>query len=206
MSSLLNVPFNTIISSDDSQIAFDSVTNEQHNASATVTEHPVEDGADIADHIQQDLDALQLQGIVSDHPILINVEAGPDPSVPGTDPRQRAKAAYNEFLRLKNAGALLTVTTELRTYEDLAITGIAVVKDKDKRHILDIGLTLTPIRKATVQLVDAPRPRNPVHKDRRKGGRKPKKSPKTAVEEKADLSLTNAANALEKLRGAGGIF
>lgn len=206
MSSLIDIPFRVHIFADDSQIAFDCMVSEQHDSTLTITEHPVEEGAEITDHIQNDPDGLQLSGIISDNPILLNVEEGKQPSVPGGDPDQRAKEAYNEFVRLKEAGKLLIVTTELRTYADMLITGISVPRDASTRHILDIGLTLKPIRKATVDTVDAPEPVEPVHKPRREQGRKPKRKPKTAVEEKADSSLTAAANALDKIRGSGGIF
>jgi hypothetical protein len=195
MSSLIDIPFQVHIFASDSQIAFDATTNEQHNSSAAVTEHPIEDGADVADHIRNNPDGLTLQGIISDNPILINVEEGKQPSVPGGDPDRRAKEAYNEFQRLKEAGSLLIVTTELRQYEDMVITAIAVVKDKTKRFILDIGLTLQPIRKAVIETVDAPEPIEPVHKKRRAQGRKPKSKPKTAVEEKASSVFESIANA-----------
>jgi hypothetical protein len=206
MSSLIDIPYKVVISAEDSQIAFDATTSEQHDATSTVTEHPVEEGASIADHIQNDPDALQLNGIVSNNPILLNVEEDKPPSIEGGDPENRAQDAYNEFMRLKEAGSLLEVTTELRDYADMVITAISVRRDKETRHILDIGLTLYPIRKAVVETVDAPKPLDPVHKRRRRQGRKPKKDPKSAVEEKADSSLTSAANALDRIRGAGGIF
>jgi hypothetical protein len=185
MSSLIDIPFKVLISAPDSQIAFDATTNEQHDSTVTVTEHPIEDGATITDHIQNDPDGLQLQGIISDNPILLNVEADKEPSVPGGDPDLRVKEAYAEFLRLKEAGSLLEVTTELRNYADMVITAISVRRDKDTRHILDIGLTLFPIRKAVVEPTEAPEPIEPVHKPKRPQGRKPKKPPKTAVEQKA---------------------
>lgn len=197
MTSTAELPYKVVISAEDSQIAFDACISEQHNSKATVTSHPIERGADVTDHVQQDPDGLVLNGIISDTPILLNVETDLEPSVPGTDPQRRAHAAYKEFRRLKEAASLLEVTTELHDYADMVITAISVTRDKTKRFILDIGLTLTPIRKVKTESVDAPEPRDPVHKARRKGGQKPKSKPKTAVEQKGESLFEDIANALD---------
>lgn len=50
-------------------VRVDAVSEEQHRSSATITEHPVEDGGDISDHIRADQDTLQLTIFVSNAPI-----------------------------------------------------------------------------------------------------------------------------------------
>ena len=50
-------------------VVFDAVVNEDHAMSATVTEHPIEDGSIISDHVIQQPDQLTLRGIVSNSPI-----------------------------------------------------------------------------------------------------------------------------------------
>ncbi len=52
-------------------IAFDAVTNETHGATSTITDHPVEVGANISDHIRPDADTVNLTGVVSNTPILL---------------------------------------------------------------------------------------------------------------------------------------
>ncbi len=47
----------------------DATTNEQHDADNTVTDHPVETGANIADHVRQEPDALTITGTISNTPI-----------------------------------------------------------------------------------------------------------------------------------------
>ena len=48
---------------------FDVVKSEQHNISTFITEHPVESGADIADHVRSNLDTFTLEGFVTNAPI-----------------------------------------------------------------------------------------------------------------------------------------
>ncbi len=50
-------------------LALDCTVTETHTATSTVTEHPVESGANITDHIRPDPVQLSITGIVSDTPI-----------------------------------------------------------------------------------------------------------------------------------------
>lgn len=184
MTSAIDLPFKVSIQASDSQIAFDAVVNEQHSRKLTVTEHPVEDGGKVTDHAQLEPEQLSINGIISDHPILLN-RADLQPVITGGDPDERAQQAYDEFQRLQETASLLTVTTESKTYQNMMIVGISVTKDAARRYILDIGLSLKEYRKAIVDSVDAPEPVEPVHKDRRRGGPKQKKEPATEVEEKS---------------------
>lgn len=49
-------------------IDFDIITGEEHNISSTVSEHPVEEGANITDHVRPNLTRVQLKGVASDTP------------------------------------------------------------------------------------------------------------------------------------------
>jgi hypothetical protein len=206
MTSLIDIPYRVVITAPDSQIAFDCTVTENHSNTLVVTEHPVEEGAAITDHAQREPDDLTLNGIISDQPILLNAEENLKPSVPGGDPNLRAQQAYDEFRRLQREFALLKIATELRDYQNMMITGIAVTRDSSTRHILDINLTLREFRIATVETVDAPEPREPVHRKRRDNGRQNTEPPSDEVTAKAESGFASGANALDKIRGAGGFF
>lgn len=51
---------------------FDIDTQETHELANVITEHPVEEGADVADHVRPQLKRFQLEGFVSDTPLLSN--------------------------------------------------------------------------------------------------------------------------------------
>ena len=195
MTSTADTPYQVVISSDDSQIAFDATVSERHQSKLVVTEHPVENGANVADHARKEPDVLDINGIISNHPILLNFDESLRPSVVGTSPFERAQSAFDEFQRLQNIAALLTVATETRTYENMMITSLAAPKDAAKRFILYIALTLREFRRASVETVDAPEPVEPVHKGKRQQGRKQTKPAATEVEEKTSVlgGLINSA-------------
>ncbi len=48
---------------------FDATLNETHDSSSDITQHPVEDGSVITDHVRPRPDALSLNVFVSNHPI-----------------------------------------------------------------------------------------------------------------------------------------
>lgn len=204
------LPYQVTITSDDSAITFDCMVQEQHDDAVTVTEHPVETGSNVADHAQREMASLRLEGIISDHPIVLNTPepfTSPiPPSVPGGSPDARAYQAYQEFLRLQQTYALLSVTTELRDYENMMITGIALTRDKTKRHILDIALTLREFRKATLSTTAAPEPVKAKHRGPNKGGDKNTDAPSNAVEAKAESGLAAWARSTNRTRLAGGLF
>jgi hypothetical protein len=50
-------------------IFFDVVGSEKHEFSSMVTEHPIETGSDVTDHVRPNLDRITLEGFVSQTPI-----------------------------------------------------------------------------------------------------------------------------------------
>jgi hypothetical protein len=50
-------------------IDFDVITGEDHQISSTISEHPVEEGANISDHVRPNLTKVTLKGIASDTPV-----------------------------------------------------------------------------------------------------------------------------------------
>src|SRR5581483_4542634 len=57
------------LSFDGTDLHFDAVTNEQTEHTATATEHPVEQGANVSDHVRDQLDRVTLEVVVSNTPV-----------------------------------------------------------------------------------------------------------------------------------------
>lgn len=69
-------------------LSFDVVPGETQMASASVTEHPVEKGPDVTDHVRQNLDQVKLECVVSNEPLYDTNERGAtEQSVPLTFPQ-----------------------------------------------------------------------------------------------------------------------
>jgi hypothetical protein len=52
------------------EIVLDATVRQVHRASATITEHPVEEGSNISDHIRPDLDAIRVEAVITNTPIV----------------------------------------------------------------------------------------------------------------------------------------
>jgi hypothetical protein len=52
-----------------SVIEFDATLTETHTSSARATEHPVEEGASVTDHVRPELDRVALEGFITNTPI-----------------------------------------------------------------------------------------------------------------------------------------
>jgi len=106
---------------------------ENHNASSTITEFPLEDGSSISDHT-----------IIK--PKLLSVESAVmDEDTPAD--------TYANLLKSKDNRELLTVQTKLKLYLNMAIESIDAVEDATVGDIVLFSLKLKEVRFATSKQV-----------------------------------------------------
>ncbi len=165
-------------------IQFDAMVSETHSAQADVTEHAVEYGADITDHIRMRAREVVLNGVISNTPVvfLASVQAK-SPLIDDTERTvDRVEVAHKEILRTMRAGELVTIVTSLEDYPpEMAITSYSVTRDAENGNVLNASLTLKQVFiSKTEQDVGnpAPAPVNVGNKEPEPKGKKPKKKPK----------------------------
>lgn len=163
-------------------VTFDVSESESHKSSAKVTDHPVEEGANIADHVVVGADTLSLTAWVSNTPIVNDVEA------PFVD-AQRAEAAHKELRRMKDAASTCRVVTTLRVYKSMVITSVNVTRDASTGHALAVSVDLQQIRTATSEEVEAPQPKDERGKKSVDEGKKTTVDAPPAVDEKSRTIL-----------------
>lgn len=134
-------------------VQFDAVVSERHELSADVTSHPVEKGSDITDHIRKKPDELSIDGIVTLTPTVFVAAARSMQEDPVT-------SAYDIFTDIMDAGLPVDVSTKLRTYENMAITGLTVSRDASTGNVLDVSISLRKIRIISRETSDLPTPKN----------------------------------------------
>lgn len=173
-------------------IIFDASLSEGYSVRATVTRFPVEEGAAVADHVRREPDEITINGIVADAPMVLGTSVLP----PRLD---RIAAAYDALSAL--VGERLDVTTSLKTYEDMVITGIGVTRDAARGKVLDATVTLTQIRTATSVRISLPEPRIPQAKPTKIEG---PKNGATTTKEVNESYLRKARNGLASLGASDG--
>ncbi len=139
-------------------LEFDASISETHTGAAEATSHPVEDGSEMSDHVRRMPEELQINGVVTDHPIVYLRSTEGRPAVQGGDPRNRAKDVYFLLRRWKNDGQRLGVSTTLRAYQNMVIISFSVARDKDSGNMLNANLTLREIVTAKTEIVPAKEP------------------------------------------------
>lgn len=150
-------------------VQLDASVQEQHSKAVEVPLHPVEAGADISDHVRPLPEELTINGVVSNHPVvLLATLRAPSPIITPGFPsgervlqpptEDRVEAAYAELRRVMDAGELVTVSTTLRDYSDMAIVGLQVSRDAQNGNVLNAQIALRQVILATVEQVAAPEP------------------------------------------------
>jgi len=140
-------------------IRFDASVSERYFRQKEVTQHPVEDGADVSDHTRVLPLEITIHGWVTDDPIVVLRSINATPSVPGGSTDDRVLDAWKQLNRIMDEESEVKVITELESFPDMVLKGIDVTRDKDSGRILDATITLRQITIATTEVTSAPTPR-----------------------------------------------
>lgn len=175
-------------------LALDCTVTETHTATSTVTEHPVESGANITDHIRPDPVQLSITGIVSDTPLgskqiqrAIEV-GGASVQVTQQEPPSSAtgfgRAAWAKLDAIRTAAKPVKVVTRDKTYDSMALVSLSVPKESKTGGALYFTAQFKQVRivyNRTTRVVVAKAPK--AHKKQDTG-----KQPTAAVEQPKSYS------------------
>lgn len=117
---------------------------EQHDDQLTVTDHPVEQGAAISDHAYLNPSRLVMQIGYSNS----SREAGGDENY--------VADKYAEILALQAEREPFSVGTGKRVYDNMLITGLAVVTDEKTEATLLVTVTMRQVIIVETQVVAVP--------------------------------------------------
>lgn len=127
----------------------DVAVSEDHSFDSEVTEHPVERGADVADHVRARPITLTIEGLVSDDPIgtvrdqrLASAGGSIEHAPPSDD-------AFALLLSVRDAREPVTIVTSLRTYEDMVLTSLSVPRGARTGHALRFMATFVQVQLVT---------------------------------------------------------
>ncbi len=156
-------------------IDIDCSINEGYEIAAEVTEHAVETGANISDHVRAKNETVTLEAFISNTPIetpqfgmdgatgavaAASIVVGGRTINPSTfqfsQPFNRAVACDTQLRGLVKAGKRVTVFTGVRIIADCVITRYRWDRNAENGNDLALTLELTRIRTATTRTVAAP--------------------------------------------------
>ena len=167
------------------EIVFDATVNETSTSAAEVTEHPIEQGSNIADHVRKRSDALKLEVVATDYPITAKGRGIGAAATPG-----RAAQIRSKLEGLQKDGVLLIVESGAKLYANQVLKEIGISRDKAIAGALRFTLQFVEMRIVTTETVPvATRAAQP-------GTDQGKKTGKSASE--ADKKKSWAASAKDK--------
>lgn len=152
-------------------IVVDACMTENHQLDSEVTDHPVERGADVTDHVRPKPAVVTLDCVISNTPVDVTQRArvlqasgvtfestAVDQS---TGVAGYAEQAYKTLLALREAGDYLTVVTQLATYENMVIQSLSIPVSIATGDAMRFSVTFKEVRvvenKTTQVTVSAPR-------------------------------------------------
>jgi hypothetical protein len=128
---------------------FDAVLRLDHVRKATITKHPVEDGANISDHAFMEPMTLSMEIGMSDVcASFINGQFAQNSS--------RSVSAFDVLERLQNEFRPLTVQTRLKTYRNMLIETITAPDDFMTMNGLRVSVGFTEVKTVKTATVAMP--------------------------------------------------
>lgn len=132
-------------------IQMDATISEDHSEQTRITSNPVEFGPDISDHVIIEPAELTVVGVVSDTPLgLAALDAltdsiadvfGGEISNGGT----RSQQAYEAMLQLKNNREPIVVSTKLKEYQNMVVSGVNTFQDKSSSHVANMRISFKEV-------------------------------------------------------------
>lgn len=118
--------------------------NESHQRTSTITDHAIESGAKISDHIIRDPERITVLGFVTDTPAKFGQW------FPGA-----TQGAFDTLDKAWSAGELFTVYTGRKKYENMVIESLDLPRDRDGS--MQFSITMRHVRIVETASVKLPK-------------------------------------------------
>lgn len=116
---------------------------EDHSFESEVTEHPVEEGVDITDHVRRKPIKLSMECVVSDSPV------GPVRDLRNRVTTKPSEDAFAKMLAIREAGEPVTVATSLKVFNNMLLTNLGVPRTAANGRALVFTVTFVQIEFVT---------------------------------------------------------
>ena len=212
--------------SDDSDTAnvihFDGTARENHNPRAQVTEHAVEVGSNVSDHVRPSNDAVSLVVYVTNNPTQlaqshsggtqivsqnITLPSGASATANGFSSKlNRVELVYRTLREVLKNGYLCKVITLTETYESMVLTDISAPITVDGGvETVEMTVSFKQVRLVRTENADAPRTEmiRAKHKARRGGNATDKASDDEAKKTAEDALASEGKSKSFALQLAG---
>jgi hypothetical protein len=152
------------------ELLVDAFLSETHHLSAKASEHPVESGTNIVDHIQIQPLTLDIKGIISNTPMgLIGLTAFKSAqNYFNNQSNDLAAAAFKKLEDIFAKQEPITIATSLKDYPNMVLESLIIEREGQTSASLHFSCTARQIRMVNQKLVEIPKPKNSRSKTKKK--------------------------------------
>ncbi|EPB6868894.1 phage baseplate protein [Enterobacter asburiae] len=129
-------------------IVFDAVTDTGIRRQAEITSYPVENGAEVSDHVQIKNNTFKLSGIITETPVRLEKDLLYSAGVNGT----RISQAIQYLDKIFDSRQPITLVTEHKVYENVIISGISY--DYKSEYAMQFDLEFEQVRLVSTATVN----------------------------------------------------
>jgi D-tyrosyl-tRNA(Tyr) deacylase len=139
---------------------FDAYEEESHTRAVVITEHPLETGSTVADHVIEQLPEFSVTGHVTNTPIRETIFDGTRPGIFASGvlsfsgERDFAREALELLEKYQANRVLLEVATGMKTYTDMLLREVKTLRSGAAKF----SLTFKQIKIVSTANVKAPKP------------------------------------------------
>jgi hypothetical protein len=144
-------------------IVLDASVNETHQGDVDVTDHPVEEGADISDHARVKPETVSIEAVISNTPLnsaqqkrVQSAQGDVTAETVGVDSPAGAvgfaEVGYVRLKQLKDARQLVKVITGLRVYDNMMLTSLSIPRNAGVGDALRFTAQFKQVRLAQVRV------------------------------------------------------
>lgn len=130
-------------------VTLDATLSHSIERTATATQHPIESGSKITDHVQIDPVNVTVTGFVSNTPVTF-LSFGLIPQQDAT----RRKSAYDALVQTFKNKEVVQVQSELEVFDDMLMTRLSVPRDRTNFNALQFTATFSKIMKVGTLVVE----------------------------------------------------
>jgi hypothetical protein len=110
----------------------DAFLTEHYNFTNSVTDIPVEEGSNIADHIIEDQDVISVEAFIGNTAFeVVTTDGNTISNLEAPDRMARIRQAYQELKKLTKAKRLYDVVLGLETFSSMSITSFVIDREAE---------------------------------------------------------------------------
>lgn len=143
------------------ELVLDAVVRETHNFSSEISEHPVENGCVIADHVYNKPISLELDCIITNTPMSWVVVTALDSLKRFSLDQSNnfSELAFRKIEEIFSKRELITIATSLKDYDNMVLESLSVERGGGNSASLHFTCTAKQIRVVEQARIPVPKPK-----------------------------------------------